>query len=409
MSSHVTIIGSALSGNKGAAAMLEASIQTIVARVPGTRFTLLSMYPDEDRARNRFPDLDIVPADPRQLGVTINVLALLHRLLPPLRGLIERRSRAIGALAGSAVLLDQGGITFSDGREKFLLYNVASILPALLVGTPVFKCAQAMGPFERPVNRAVARLVLPRVHTIVTRGSRTHAFATGLGLDNCTQGVDYAFALEFDGDEEAEASAVVPPDRLEGAPVVGVSPSVVLERKLEGTGRDYRQIMVGFIDHLTASGYRVLLLPHSVRTGTDKTHNNDLPLCAAIAGAVESPEEVVFVDRELDSQALRFLIGRCDLFVSSRFHAMVSALAMGVPAVVVGWGHKYEEVLELFGLQEWAFGHDQLTEQHLIARFEALAAAGDEVRARLEGALPDVRRRAARQADLIAELLTERA
>ncbi len=408
MTPHVTIIGSALSGNKGAAAMLEAAMHTVDERVPGTRFTLLSMYPEDDAAHNHRPELDIVPATPRQLGVTINVLALVHRAVPPLRGFLRRRSRAIGALTSSQVLLDQGGITFSDGREKFLLYNVASVLPALLVGTPVFKCAQAIGPFESTLNRVVARAVLPRMHTIVTRGSRSHAFAEGLGLRNLHRGADYAFALELAGDEGEVADQHVDPDFFgSGATVVGIAPSTVLADKVDGPGRSYVQDMVEFIDRLSAAGHRVLLLPHSVRTGTDKTHNNDLPLCREINERIRDRASVRFLEVEVSSQVLRHLIGRCDLFVSSRFHAMVSALAVGVPPLVVGWSHKYAEVLEPFGLEQWAMGHDEFDAEHLWNRFTDLLHQRASVTEQLARHLPEVRSQALEQADLIAALLVD--
>jgi len=113
---------------------------------------------------------------------------------------------------------------------------------------------------------------------------------------------------------------------------------------------------------------------------------------------------VLFIDRELSSQTLRYLIGRCDYFVASRFHAMVSSLAMAVPTLVIGWSHKYQEVLEMFQLDEWAFGHDKLEPDFLRERFEALVAAGDEVRDRLRTHLPAVKARSLAQADLIGAL-----
>jgi len=403
---HISVIGSALSGNKGASAMLESSIQTLTERVPGVRFTLFSMYPEEDRRQNRYENLEIVPASPRQLGVTINLLALLYRILPPLRDVIRRRSAAIRALASSQALLDQGGITFTDGREKFLLYNVASILPALNVRTPVFKCAQAVGPFRNPINRAAARIFLPKVDTLVTRGRITHDYAEGLGLRNLVAGADYAFSLELDGGEAAQASAWFDLGFFDEGTVVGLSPSVVLAKKVDARGGDYVAQMVAFIDAMTASGRKVLLVPHSVRTGTDKTHNNDLPLCRDIFQRVAEPSRVLFLDRELDSQVLRYLIGRCELFVASRFHAMVSSLAMAVPTLVIGWSHKYEEVLEMFDAAEWAFGHDKLEPAYLLERFEALAAARSEVKDRLETRLPEVKACSLAQADLIADLVS---
>ena len=406
---RITVIGSALSGNKGAAAMLESAVQTLGERLGEVEFTLLSMYPAEDRAQNPYPNLEVVAADPKTLGVTINSLALAHRLLPPLRPLL-RRHRAIRALADSDVLLDQGGITFTDGREKFLLYNVASILPALNLGTPVFKCAQAVGPFKNPINRFVSKVFLPKAQTLVTRGRITHEFAEGLGLQNLVAGADYAFSLAMDGTEEQGLrEAGVDLGFFEDGEVVGVCPSVVLQKKVEARGDDYVGQMIAFIERLRRTGKKVLLVPHSVRTGTEKTHNNDLPLCTRIAGLLVPGEDVLFVDRELSSQQLRHLIGRCDLFVASRFHAMVSSLAMAVPTLVIGWSHKYREVLEMFELEEWAFGHDQLTPSHLWDRFEELSARRDEVQGLLDQHLPEVRSRSLKQADLIAELVRGRA
>ncbi|WP_353815376.1 polysaccharide pyruvyl transferase family protein [Agromyces sp. SYSU T00266] len=403
---HVTVIGSALSGNKGASAMLESSIQTLGERIPGVRFTLLSMYPGEDRAQNHYPNLEIVDATPRKLGVTINSLALLYRILPPVRGTIRRRSKAIRALVESEVLLDQGGITFTDGREKFLLYNVASILPAINVKTPVFKCAQAVGPFRNPINRAVSKIFLPKASTLVTRGRITHGYAEGLGLTNLYAGADYAFSLELDGTEEAAAGALFDLSFFDDGEVVGLSPSVVLQKKVDARDGDYVGQMVAFIEHVVRSGRKVLLVPHSVRTGTDKTHNNDLPLCREIFARLgDERSSVLFLDRELPSQVLRYLIGRCDLFVASRFHAMVSSLAMAVPTLVIGWSHKYREVLEMFELEDWAFGHDRLEPGYLVDRFEALADARSDVQGRLVAHLPEVRARSVAQADLIAQVV----
>lgn len=406
---HVAIIGSALSGNKGAAAMLESAIHTLGERLGDVDITLFSMYPAEDAAQNHYSNVDIVPAAPRQLGVTINVLALLYRILPPVRGLLRRKSRAIRALTSSQILLDQGGITFTDGREKFLLYNIASILPALNTRVPVFKCAQAVGPFTNPINKVASKVFLPRARTLVTRGRITHEYATGLGLKNLVAGADYAFSLDMSGTEAEELAKVLDISFFDSGDVVGVCPSVVMQKKVDAAGGDYVRDIATFIDGLLADGRKVALIPHSVRTGTDKTHNNDLPLCREIAGRLSTRENLLFADRELSSQQLRYLIGECDLFVASRFHAMVSSLAMGVPSLIIGWSHKYREVLEMFDAEEWAFGADQLSPDYLKTRFAELSERKDEVRASLAEHLPTVKATSVMQADLIADIVRERA
>ncbi|NLT25995.1 MAG: polysaccharide pyruvyl transferase family protein [Microbacteriaceae bacterium] len=406
MTKHIVIIGSALSGNKGAAAMLESAVQTLGTALEPVEFTLLSMYPDEDAALNLYPNLRIVDARPLELGVRINTLALVYRLLPPLRATMRKRYRAIRALASADALLDQGGITFVDGREKFLLYNVASILPALNMKVPVVKCAQALGTFRNPINRWAATTFLPKMATIVSRGAVTQQHLDELGLTNTVPGADYAFLLELTDAEKAEAEqhfdrAFFDTDRK----VVGLSPSVVMQKNIDGAGGDYAGELVEFMRWLIDErGYRVALIPHSVRTGTDKTHNNDLPLCRDLAARFGPSDDLLFIETEMSSQGLRHVIGLCDLFVASRFHAMVSSLAMAVPTLVIGWSHKYQEVLDMFGLAEWAFGRDKFSQAHLRERFDALAANEDEVRGKLRESLPAVKDKARVQVDEIVRI-----
>ncbi len=403
----IVIIGSTLSGNKGAAAMLESSIQTLGKYYPDAKFTLFSYIPiAKEQAKNPYNNLEILKATPLYLGIVINSLALLHRVIPPLRPLL-RRSKQIKALNEADILLDQGGITFVDGREKFLLYNVASILPALMMKAKVVKCAQAMGPFNKKLNRAVAKLILPRVTLIVSRGSATHEHLMSLGLRNVIAGADYAFLLELTEAEKKQAREYYQSEFFEGHKTVGISPSVVMQKKVESAGKDYAGLLAEFIDYLTKEGYKTVLLPHSAREGTDKTHNNDLPVCREIYKKLSNKKECLFIDKELTSQELRAIIGKCDLFVASRFHAMVSALAMEVPVLVVGWSHKYREVLEMFGLENWAFGQDKLSAKYLRGRFDYLEKEQKTIRQKLGDNLPQVKQKSQKQVEAIVNILKE--
>ncbi len=403
MSKHIAIIGSALSGNKGAAAMLESAVQTLDDG--NTTFTLLSMYPRSDAMQNPYKNLNIIDASPLQLGIVINSAALLYRILPPLRSFIINKSPAVAALVRADVLLDQGGITFVDGREKFLIYNVASILPALMVGTPVVKCAQALGPFKNPINRWAAKVFLPRMTAIVSRGAITHSYLETLNLKNVTAGADYAFLLEVTNAEATQAKKKFSTKMLNGKKVVGVSPSVVMQKKVDAKGGDYTNEIVTFVDYLVSQGYGVMLVPHSVRSNTDKTHNNDLPLCTTIYDELKDTSSVLFLNQELGSQELRYWIGECDYFIASRFHAMVSSLAMGVPTLVIGWSHKYREVLDMFELSEWAFGQDKLSPKYLKDEFERLSANSDSIRRKLSKYLPEVKQKSLKQVTAIRSVI----
>lgn len=404
MTRKIAIIGSALSGNKGAAAMLESAIQTLDDG--NTHFTLLSMYPRSDAMQNPYANLTIIDASPIQLGVAINSLALLYRIAPPLRKMIVKNSAAVCAIAEADVLLDQGGITFVDGREKFLIYNIASILPALNLKTPVVKCAQALGTFNNPINHWAAKTYLPKMAAIISRGRITHEYLQQLKLENVTAGADYAFSLELTKAEALSAKNKFGTKSLkDNRKIVGVSPSVVMQKKVDENNGDYAQEMIDFINYLTKSGYGVILVPHSVRSNTDKTHNNDMPLCTTIFEKIDSKKNVLFLDQELSSQELRYWIGQCDYFIASRFHAMVSSLAMKVPTLVIGWSHKYREVLEMFNLEEWAFGQDKLSAEYLRKEFERLVDENSDVRKKLMKFLPSVKKKSGIQVEIINSII----
>jgi polysaccharide pyruvyl transferase WcaK-like protein len=120
---------------------------------------------------------------------------------------------------------------------------------------------------------------------------------------------------------------------------------------------------------------------------------------------IENKTDLLFVDQELSSQELRFLIGLCDYSVTSRFHAMISSLAVGVPCLVIGWSHKYQEVLERFGLESWAIGFENLSADLLHERTEQLVNEGLHVRRLIRDKLPLVIELAREQEKAVSSVL----
>lgn len=361
------VIGSAIVGNKGAAAMLEASLQTISREDAQAEFFLFSLYPKADSDRNTHKNLKIIPTKPLTLGLIVNPLSLVYKILPPLRKLLGHQQH-IKALADCDAYLDQSGITFVDGRGKFLIYNLASILPAIFMGRPVVKCSQAMGPFKNKINRTVAKSILPKIKVILARGKQTQLNLDDLKLDNVKLAADYAFSLEVEPSQSKLAEAILKDYGLKPANndnLVGICPSQVVSQKCQKLNINYAQIMADFIDGVTASGHQVLLFPHSAIKDSNSTHNNDLPVCRDIYKRLKENQKCLFLDRELTPQQLRYIISTLSVCLVSRFHAMVSALAVATPTVVIGWSHKYAEVLDDFGQTEYAVDLSQMNQAKL--------------------------------------------
>ena len=405
------IIGPALYGNKGAAAMLESTIQTLSERYPKAEFTLLSHYPEQDKRLNTFKNLSIISAKPIYLALVINPAALLYRILPFTRQYIFSRLPAIKALAESDALLEEGGITFNDGREIYLLFNIATILPALLMRKPVIKCAQALGPFNNPINKLSAKIFLPRLKLIVARGEYTYKNLESLNLKNIAHGADYAFSLKVN-DEHVKAAKkfLAHPIFKSHSLIVGISPSCVVKKHFDKANQDYVGMMVKLIEYLIDTKHEVMLTPHSIHTGSKnnnllsvligKSHNNDVPLCNEIYNKVSNKVHCCFIKEEVSSQTIRFLIGKCDLFITSRFHGMISSLAMGVPTLVIGWSHKYAEVLKMFDLEEFA-----IDSKNLIKSFSDFEKKSNKIELKIQQHLPRVKALSKKHVELIGNIL----
>ncbi|TVR86214.1 MAG: polysaccharide pyruvyl transferase family protein, partial [Trueperaceae bacterium] len=173
----VALVGATFYGNRGAEAMLSTTIALLRRRRPDLRFNVYSYYPAKDRALVSDDRVRVFSATPAYLVAALLPLALLYALLgiPGIRRFRRLLPQSIQALARSRVLICLAGVSFIDGREKYVPFNIATILPAMLVGVPVVKFAQAVGPFDNRLNRLAARVFLTRCARVFTRGSVTHS------------------------------------------------------------------------------------------------------------------------------------------------------------------------------------------------------------------------------------------
>jgi len=60
---------------------------------------------------------------------------------------------------------------------------------------------------------------------------------------------------------------------------------------------------------------------------------------------------VFCLDGRYTAAELKSVIGHADLLLGSRYHSIVAALSHRVPAVAVGWSHKYGELMASVGLE----------------------------------------------------------
>ncbi|MCL2446987.1 MAG: Coenzyme F420 hydrogenase/dehydrogenase, beta subunit C-terminal domain [Oscillospiraceae bacterium] len=391
----VAITAASYHGNKGAAAMLQSSIGQLFAKYGATlSINLMSTYPRSDRELLPYDFINVVPAKPEQvlfIAFPLAVFYFLFKWLPPVRWFVKRHP-LLAAYLKTDIVLDMAGISFVDSRG-FVMNTYAAVTMAipLLMGVPVAKYSQALGPFSKLHNRMLAKMILPRLSLICARGKQTQQHLTELGvIKNVKPCADGAFSMPDDPAATARMQQLKQEDSFFTKPYIALSLSSVVEGRCAKLGIDYRQCMAQFIAHLNQQGYGALLIANAARAGNENPHNNDLPLCNAIFDGLTEKANVRWYDEEMTPEFIRELIGGAAMLVGSRFHAMIAALERQVPVLLIGWSHKYKEVLDMFGLGAQAVDYKELSLAGLNEMFGQAVACLDQTRQSIAAHLPDV-------------------
>ena len=384
-------------------------VESVMARLPNEmgdcHFDILTTYPDADASRvPAGADAAVVGLQPLRLALVEFPIACLALVARTLRiPLFWVRSRGCRSMLDSSVVVDVAGISFADGRGfAIVVYNALMTGVPLLLGVPTVKAAQALGPFQSIPNKWLAALVLRRVKTVCARGARTREHLDSLGGVNAVDVADLAFSLdEAAGLPSAVSTALGSID----SNFIVVMPSAVVKGIFESTGGNYVSAMVSLVTEIRSkTGRSVVIAPHSYRAGLPEGRMNDGPVCREVAEACAGDSQVLGLDSDLTAGELRHLVALGSVLVTSRFHAMISGLATSTPTVVVGWSHKYKEVLDDFGLSSLGLDSSALNNPSEIADVVGrVLSTRDELSQQITAALPAVKVRSLRNFSAIAE------
>ena len=410
----VAVTAANFTGNHGAEAMLLATLHGFRGRLERPAFHVFTYRPAADALVARDPDVTLHSLTPTAVVFVLVPWAAVYALLRPWApaAVLARFPAGVRALAACAVQVDLAGVSFVEGRSRFLPYNVLTLVPAFLLGVPVVKLAQALGPFHARLDRWVARATLGRCAAVFARGDETlrHLGALACGAE-VRRADDVAFLLDPHavGAPAASASPVArvlaeAARRRHGArAVVGVCPSSLLAAR---RGSRYVERMAELVAELVAQGDLVVLFPHATRGPAARgARNHDLWAMRRILARLDAAtrEGVVAVDGDVGAGEILALADVLHMAVVSRFHAMVGCLSQGVPVVVVGWSHKYREVMRAFGMEEHVVDGTGPWPSAVAASLAGFRAAPEAWRRRLADALPGVRASAASQLDWVAD------
>ncbi|MEW8206378.1 MAG: polysaccharide pyruvyl transferase family protein, partial [Candidatus Thiodiazotropha taylori] len=144
------------------------------------------------------------------------------------------------------------------------------------------------------------------------------------------------------------------------------------------------------------------LFPNATRQSQgEKLRNNDLPVVQRIAQQLTHSSNgagsLYAVDFDINTNGIKRLMSACRIVLVSRFHAMIAALSAKQPVIVIGWSHKYKEVMDSFGLGELVYDFKQAEMERILQSIVAITENDADVREKLHLHLPGIVESSAQQ------------
>ncbi len=233
------------------------------------------------------------------------------------------------------VVLDASGFAFSDqwgvGPAKRLLSRMNG---RARQNRQLILLAQALGPFENPAVAKASKKLFERASMVCARDDVSFAAAEKL----CPPG-----KLKQFPDFTLNVEPIVPAPNTLPARFVAMVPNYRMLDK-SSLGDCYVDWIEKAMSRLFAAGLTPVFVMHDAI--------DDF----RVIERVNATDRIQVITHS-DPRVLKGILGRAEIVIGSRFHALVSSLSQGVPSIGIGWSHKYPELFRDFD------AHDLLISQ----------------------------------------------
>ncbi|MEM8750434.1 MAG: polysaccharide pyruvyl transferase family protein [Pseudomonadota bacterium] len=312
--------------NKGAAMMLITVVQKLEETLPGSIPVITPDHTTEFADRIRYGLWH--RAEIRRYGFD---LGQVLKMLP------QRIRRRYGFITDSEVdiVLDAAGFAYSDQWTANPAIDLAKRAKDWSRnGKKLIMLPQAFGPFTSPEIREAMASVCEHASLIFARDKVSLQHLTDIAghQDHIRLAPDFTNLLDH--------SASGAGSDIDGG--VAIVPNARMIDKNRGASSDrYLPLMMSSIEILQAAGVNPFFLIHE--------GEQDRELALQINDRLQSPLKIEF---PRDALAAKSIIANCDAVLASRYHALVSALSQGIPAIGTSWSHKYEMLFDDYSCPE---------------------------------------------------------
>lgn len=318
--------------NKGAELMLRSVVEQLKQRYPTAQLVmphgLFSMDSAGYCAKNK-----IIPM---RRGLKSSLLRSYYRFCMFFGSKKKYGSKLFAMPKDIDVIIDAGGFRFGDqwqhtrkSNRRLLRYYNSFKKTAKLVLLP-----QSFGPFAEPESIKAMTIMLEKAGLVYARELISMDYLKMISSPSA----HVEFKRDFTLIHKCETfiASIMP----KGKYIVIVPNKKMITHASLGAGA-YLQFICSLVKTLNDEGEQTLLLNHE--------GSGDYMLCEEINRSLNLKLPII---SNLGAMHVKNVIGNAKLLISSRFHGVVSGITQGVPTLCTSWSHKYNELVEAYGLKD---------------------------------------------------------
>jgi len=374
---NVCLLGASVRAeNMGVNAIAECAIEAVLHRWPRARFVILGTRPPDPPVETlRFGDRELqIPVyqffwPSKQLVHPDAVLSLaiqwyLARVIPGRRrrdAFWRRNGRAMEAILQSDLILDSSsgdGLSEVYGMKRLIFHIVRKWLVTAL-GKKLVLLPQSYDPMRNPFMRLATAHIVKRSFCVFLRDKQALANIRSdrkfkiNGTPQLRYVPDLAFLLKATPPAHANLPTLA---RSDDRVLIGINVSGLLLNSATmyrfGLKVDYRELILMLVrSFLDNEQNQVVLIPHV----TGQTNESDEAACDHIREEMSEHCNGRMIDlsgKYQSTREIKYLIGCCDIVLSSRMHACIAALSQGIPSVGLAYSEKFYGVFASVGVRD---------------------------------------------------------
>ena len=343
----IAILDTNSSANKGSMGRLEGMIKCLKYTIPGCNITVFHRYfdnnnPEFSRLKNKYMDVvfeNHLWFNEKKSFITTGFYFLFNSL----RFNISNKIKSTKFVEYDA-FVDLNFIEPEKLVDNFSLINFVGVLFVLLslknilsTKRPVVVCSATIGPYGKFLS-TLARRFLNKADLITFRERYSLNYMNKLGVNQPKQVLTGDLAFLKDPPEKKNIFNILKKLNIDiNDSFVGITPAAMVNSHF--TEEDYIKLICELSNFIIEElGYNIIYLANTYQ---------DVYLIEKISKGINQSENIMSFPFEFSAPDTKGIISACDLFICSRFHALVASTSLAIPSIgIVSYSHnKFHGIL----------------------------------------------------------------